>query len=169
MKTCFKCKIEKEVSEFPTSKRNKDGRHSWCRECKTDYRRTQYLLNKEKEATQHKIWVSNNQERRRLQNVKATTIWQSRNQDKVKHWKNNNKHKRRASEKSGDLTLEQWIELCNKYGNACLSCGKSGVTIDHVVPLSKGGTHTIDNVQPLCGKCNSIKHDKTIDYRSKDE
>jgi 5-methylcytosine-specific restriction endonuclease McrA len=28
-----------------------------------------------------------------------------------------------------------------------------------------GGTHTVDNVQPLCGPCNSRKHANHIDYR----
>lgn len=31
--------------------------------------------------------------------------------------------------------------------------------LDHIIPLSKGGTHTLDNVQALCRKCNLIKSD----------
>jgi 5-methylcytosine-specific restriction endonuclease McrA len=34
-----------------------------------------------------------------------------------------------------------------------------------VVPVSAGGANTIDNIQPLCGPCNSAKHTQTIDYR----
>lgn len=49
-----------------------------------------------------------------------------------------------------------------------LKCGifLSALTPDHVVPLSRGGTNYIDNIQPLCGPCNSQKHAKTIDFRS---
>jgi 5-methylcytosine-specific restriction endonuclease McrA len=39
------------------------------------------------------------------------------------------------------------------------------LTRDHVVPLKHGGLNTIENIQPLCGSCNSRKHLKHIDYR----
>ena len=39
-------------------------------------------------------------------------------------------------------------------------------TIDHIIPLSKGGTNFLDNLQPLCGSCNSGKNNHVIiDYR----
>lgn len=77
--------------------------------------------------------------------------------------------KRRAHKKNNggvDFTREEWDALCNKYGNKCLACGNAGkLTIDHVVPLSRGGSNSIDNIQPLCLGCNLSKHDKIIDYR----
>lgn len=60
----------------------------------------------------------------------------------------------------------EWLDLCNKYNNRCLCCGeKNKLTVDHVIPISKGGMNTIDNIQPLCGSCNSKKNNKEIDYR----
>jgi len=38
-------------------------------------------------------------------------------------------------------------------------------TIDHVVPLSKGGTHTLDNVRCACFRCNSRKRDSIVNTR----
>ena len=59
--------------------------------------------------------------------------------------------------------------LITRYGNRCIACEASGdhvmLTIDHVVPKSKGGRNTIDNLQLLCRPCNGAKGDKTIDYR----
>lgn len=39
------------------------------------------------------------------------------------------------------------------------------LTIDHVVPTSKGGTNNFDNLQVLCEKCNAKKGNDIIDYR----
>jgi 5-methylcytosine-specific restriction endonuclease McrA len=47
-----------------------------------------------------------------------------------------------------------------------LCCGASGrLQADHIVPLSKGGTTYIANIQPLCRTCNPRKRVQTIDYR----
>jgi hypothetical protein len=48
----------------------------------------------------------------------------------------------------------------------CLKCGsESKLTIDHVVPISKGGSNDFNNLQILCEKCNSLKGSKIADYR----
>ena len=70
----------------------------------------------------------------------------------------------------GTFTDEQFAELCEQYDNRCLCCGKvKKLTVDHIVPLSKGGSNDISNVQPVCGPCNSKKHTETIDYRDTKE
>lgn len=63
-------------------------------------------------------------------------------------------------------TLE-WMRLCLKYDYKCLCCGKvATLSPDHIIPLSKGGTNTIDNIQPLCFPCNMSKNSHhSTDYR----
>ena len=51
--------------------------------------------------------------------------------------------------------------LFGKFEGKCQGCLISfpfrNLTIDHVIPVSKGGTDHIDNLQLLCGACNSTK------------
>jgi 5-methylcytosine-specific restriction endonuclease McrA len=73
----------------------------------------------------------------------------------------------RAMGNGGTLTVQDWKEILDKFGNKCLRCGRDDVkmTIDHVMPLALGGENSKENVQPLCRTCNSKKHIKHIDYR----
>lgn len=66
----------------------------------------------------------------------------------------------------GYHTSEQWQAVLDRYGYKCLRCGSTeNLTEDHVLPLSKGGSNWIENIQPLCGSCNSSKQDTYADYR----
>lgn len=86
----------------------------------------------------------------------------ARHPDIISHLKS----RRYAIEKSskGNHSLFEWNALKSAYDNKCAYC-KSGekMTKDHILPLSKGGTDFIENIQPLCKSCNSKKHNKT-DY-----
>jgi 5-methylcytosine-specific restriction endonuclease McrA len=64
------------------------------------------------------------------------------------------------------FTKEQWLELLEACGHRCLACGATeSVSVDHIVPLSLGGSNAITNIQPLCATCNSLKGAAVRDYR----
>lgn len=66
----------------------------------------------------------------------------------------------------GRWTAAQWRALLDHYGLACLRCGETKKLFrDHLIPLAKGGTNDIGNLQPLCHNCNSRKHVDATDYR----
>lgn len=87
------------------------------------------------------------------------------NKPAYRHRESQRRRKQRGT--NGTYSLLDFQNLCDKYANKCLSCGRINVqlTADHVVPLSMGGSNTIDNIQPLCGKCNDEKGTITFDFR----
>jgi 5-methylcytosine-specific restriction endonuclease McrA len=48
-------------------------------------------------------------------------------------------------------------------GHRCQYCGSAAENIDHVIPRSKGGTHTWENVVAACRPCNARKEDRFLD------
>ncbi len=81
-----------------------------------------------------------------------------------------NWEKRRAikSAAGGSFSASEWKTIKKEYKGTCPAClrDESHVTlsIDHIVPLSKGGAHSRGNIQPLCRSCNSKKGTKLIRY-----
>lgn len=57
------------------------------------------------------------------------------------------------------ITTDEWIAVLEQHAYACAICGTTSValTIDHIVPLCRGGTHTVNNIQPACLPCNCRK------------
>ncbi len=72
--------------------------------------------------------------------------------------------RRRAQERAngGSFTWAEWLELKALFLYTCPACllpePKIALTIDHVVPIAKGGEHSASNIQPLCLDCNRRKN-----------
>ncbi|WP_268762414.1 HNH endonuclease [Kitasatospora griseola] len=53
-------------------------------------------------------------------------------------------------------------EIFLRWRNLCAYCGALAEHLDHVIPLSRGGTDTEDNMVPACAPCNLSKGAKTL-------
>lgn len=119
--------------------------------------------------------------KKRQQNGKMNSSWKggiSLDKKKyMKEWVINNRERKRfhllkrvhlLRNAIGGYSYEDWVSMKERYRNTCPSCLRKEpdikLTVDHIVPISKGGTNCIENLQPLCKSCNAKKYTKIIKY-----
>lgn len=130
----------------------------------------------------YKVWVENNRERRRdrLNNKNRERATEARARDpeghleKVRQWRARNPHRdkennrqsrarRRARIKASEVDpfVSEYISVLK--GDICSYCLNTYEEVeDHIVPLSKNGTHTWDNLTASCNKCNGSKFTRSL-------
>jgi 5-methylcytosine-specific restriction endonuclease McrA len=83
-------------------------------------------------------------------------------------WRNHIRRARVAGTDSPGVTKEEWAAICARFANdcdetICAYCkSRLADTIDHVVPIARGGRDAPDNVVPACKSCNSSKNAKLL-------
>lgn len=104
--------------------------------------RRAYLADPSAYAAQRDSWRAKNRER----HLSITRLTQSR---------------RRAAKRSGDscaVSAGDWEKIVHRSGGHCFYCGVAAdLTMDHVVPLARGGRHAIGNLVASCDFCNKSK------------
>ena len=86
-------------------------------------------------------------------------------------WGNNTNQAKRSerlteARKKATHTKDEWEGMRLFFGE-CVKCGnKEDLVKDHITPIYQGGSDGLDNLQPLCRKCNASKGADSTDYRS---
>jgi len=191
LRECKKCGETKPIDQFRVYKAHGKEYIRWtCRACELAYNRKWQKENPEKRKAQNRRYYRRNKDKvnayarkwaaehpKKRKEIERRARQKHRERDRIRkmRWRHANPGKsremgnrRRALEldADGDYTAKEWRRLCRFYDNRCLACGlKKKLEVDHVVPLTKGGSNDLSNLQPLCRSCNSKKGTKIIDYR----
>lgn len=146
-KSCKFCKQIKPLSNFTKDRTQSGGYQPKCKACR---------------AISAKQWRKNNPEyvpTWLAANPKYLTQWRAKN-----FWYTAERQAISKAKRYGcDIYFIRKRDFRRLFQNRCFTCGtEDELTIDHIIPLSRGGNHGIGNLQILCKSCNSRKGAKTI-------
>ena len=159
IKFCPGCQSNKSTSDFSKNSRKPDGLQSYCRICHRQKSSKYFYENQEK--VQQKVREYGKSHLKIV--VKRIKKWRIANREYYLLSERIRVSRRRAlkAKNGGSHSIQEWQNLVAITGSRCLCCGKPGdantLTRDHIVPISKGGPDSIENIQPLCQPCNNTK------------
>lgn len=164
-KVCTKCGKWKPLDYFSKHPSGRYKRQPQCKDCARSYMKVYKLQYRAKNLEKRRAYSRQYYAEHREERLAYHRKWAAENRDVANTAKINYRTRKRDNE--GSFTTKEWKDLCEKYGNKCLCCDVTDkpLTVDHVIPIKKGGSSNIENLQPLCKSCNSSKRDKIIDYR----
>ena len=148
-KACSKCGIVKPLDEFHKKKGRSDGRRSECKSCSKAYR----VKNRDRISEMNRRHYRRPEVRaRKIASAKRSA---ENRREEVREYQRIYQAKRRAAwDKSFD-----WDVALGIYGHKCAICGQEGVglTVGHIIPVSRGGAGAQWNIRPECLPCNKSK------------
>jgi 5-methylcytosine-specific restriction endonuclease McrA len=149
-KRCTKCGEIQPLDQFHANPKGKDGLRSECKTCKNEYSRQWYEANSEKHRKSGRKWAAANRERMLETTRNATGRYRVRKSggeiDESVTW-------------LGVLEHDNWIcGICHEAIDPFLNYpDPMSATVDHIIDVAVGGSHTWDNVQAAHLVCNQQK------------
>lgn len=153
--------------------KSRTGCHdAYCTKCFRIYKKLWYQANKESEVKRVIQYIKLNRARHNrnmrlyrkgISAKKSRSSWVKNNRDKIRIYDARKRAKRLylLNLSFRDLTLTQWLNIKSKHNFRCFWCNKKKkLTIDHFIPLSRGGKHSASNIVPACSFCNGSKWNK---------
>jgi 5-methylcytosine-specific restriction endonuclease McrA len=167
-KVCSRCGEQKNTDLFV--KKPSVGYKSWCKKCENARRKIQYQEKKEYRREKARGAYAKNPEKQLI----ASQKWREKNKEKyaayVHFWYKNNpdaikrsRMRRSARERNAGIFLITTKEIIKLKQQPCFYCNsKNKIEIDHRVPVSRGGAHSIGNLVAACILCNRSKNSKFV-------
>ena len=168
-KRCCKCKQTLTTDSFYKNKSTKDGLQSLCKPCNMESNRIWQQKNLDRFAHYTAEYRKRNPEKTKSN----LTKWRDNNKEHTSNYsrayrrKNTgytkrNKENRKLRIQQAGLFLVTPKDVKKIMSNPCLYCGAASKHLDHIVPLSRGGRHSIGNLAPACVSCNQKKYNKYL-------
>lgn len=185
IKVCSRCGESKPFSDFYKSKPHT------CKQCIKDKQAAYYKRNSEKIKSYVKKWREENPEKckhyhkeyaekysekeRERHRIKSKNIPREKQLERERRYGSKypekireKQHRRRVRKRNNGEFLILKKELRKILSMPCQNCGvKENITLDHIIPISRGGRHSVGNLQALCRACNASKRNKLqIEWRA---
>jgi len=139
-----------------------------CRRCKLHL---YYLKNKQRLLQKTNAYYKENKgifkklnadwyRRNKTSRIEKVKAWEAKNPDYVRA-KNHRRRTYKLNSPGVPATKNEIQEVLWSTGGRCWYCGAcvgDSITIDHVVPLARGGSGSRENLVPACKPCNSSKN-----------
>lgn len=161
-KFCPKCGEWKPATNefFAYHKLKRDGFNANCKECNRRYK----LKNKEKISK----WGRSYYERKRDEIKQKVRNWRQVNRERIRPLRREEWRRRKARKRNapGSHTAEDVQRQYDFQDGKCYYCGicvGNTYHVDHVVPLSRGGSDDPENIVIACVACNCSKGDKLLE------
>ena len=175
MKKCSKCSELKPKSLFYKNSSKKDGLQSYCITCVKNNDRKRIKSGENRKRTKAYYYKMKKCEKYTLKENARKAAWRERNitlnrEINKRHYRENkiqyyNSNMKRMKTENALLPLkkEDWDFSLSFFDHKCAYCGNgNNITLDHVVPISRGGTNRRSNIVPACSSCNSGKRDRNV-------
>lgn len=176
-KACTKRHKVKSLDDYGPDKRAKDSKQSQCKDCYAKYqagrradpvtKAADAVVKKRSTAKKPEHYAKIHADARRIR--RADPVKRRRELDQEKTWKDAARiaqynHARRARKLGAliDGPLPPGTYTAVLASGPCVYCGAEARTVDHIVPLARGGYEVEYNLVPCCGSCNSSKGAKLL-------
>lgn len=170
-KKCSKCNEEKTLEEFHRDRAAKDGRGSQCKQCVNERAARFREENRDRlRVYAMEYYTKNRDELLPLRRAYQRAHYQeNRGRILARHREYQSEHpevkwaaryRSRALQHGLPAETDPFTkgDVVDRYGDSCFYCETGEFEeLDHYVPVSKGGRHTLGNVRPSCHPCNSAK------------